>query len=118
MNSDEHGMIGALIALIARLSYRQKRGEAMSVADVIGSFFVGWLSGKAPDMLEPATGPSHRGLFHSIVLLWLLKQGYSKTKGSLNIDDMQKQLITEGTSAYISHLIIDSQSKKGLPFLI
>lgn len=75
------------------------------------------LVGIAPDIIEPATNPNHRGFFHSIAMLRLLAYARDKTWQAQNLVEEQKHLISTLLDAYASHLLSDSTTQKGLPLL-
>jgi len=117
MRIEDHEVLGALIALANDCAYKQKKGQPMTFGDVIKSLVIGGLAGIAPDIIEPATNPNHRGVFHSVGLLKILAYAQDRTWQTQNLTEEQKQLISTLIDAYSSHLLSDSTTPKGLPLL-
>jgi inner membrane protein len=75
---------------------------------------------KLPDLLEPATSPSHRQFFHSLVFAGLLGVGLHKLHGWQPDDDGGKFVRWLGLiagSAYLIHLAMDFTTAKSLPLV-
>jgi len=76
---------------------------------------VGYGAGRLPDVLEPATSPTHRQFFHSIAFLvllsglnvWAWNRWARAAAGSLSVASL----------AYASHLLFDSVTPYGLPWI-
>lgn len=117
MKIEDHEVLGALIALANECAYKQKKGQPMTLGDIIKSLVLGGLAGIAPDIIEPATSPNHRGFFHSVGMLKILVHVQEKTWQAQNLKEEQKQLISALIDAYKSHLLSDSTTTKGLPLL-
>ena len=118
MKIEDHGVLGALIALANDYAYKQKKGQPMTFGDIIKSLIIGGLAGIAPDIIEPATNPNHRGFFHSVAMLNILAYSQDRTWQAHNLAEEQKQLISTLIDAYTSHLLSDSTTQKGLPLLL
>ena len=117
MKIEDHGVLGALVALASDFAYKQKRDQPMTFGDVIKSLVIGGLAGIAPDIIEPANNPNHRGFFHSIGMLKILAHVQDRAWQAQNLKEEQKQLLSTLIDAYISHLLSDSTTQKGLPLL-
>lgn len=71
-------------------------------------------------MIEPATNPRHRSVFHSeVFLIYILAM---LIKSLINKEDINEEEILEITKrailvGYGSHLIADSTTPAGLPFV-
>ena len=117
MNRFEHAIIGALAALGLYGLYKYVKQEKPTIQGALGSLIVGGLVGIAPDILEPATSPSHRSFFHSITLLAVLAYGNHKVWESQNLSEDQKLIISMLSAAYGSHLVSDSVTPKSIPFI-
>lgn len=89
----------------------EKSVAASALAYQLGTF---------PDLLEPATSPNHRQFFHSLAFLGLVGTGIYKLYRWETEDEMDKLvrfvLLVAG-GAYITHLLMDSSTPKGLPVL-
>jgi len=113
-----HAIIGALAALGLYGLYKHIKQEEPTIQGVLGYLVVGGLAGIAPDILEPATGPNHRSFFHSIILLIMLGYWNQKVWESQNLTEDQKLIISSLSAAYGSHLMTDSVTPKGIPFIV
>jgi len=117
LNKFEHAIIGALVALGLYGLCKYAKQEKPTILGALGSLFVGGLAGMVPDILEPASSPSHRLFFHSITLLVMLAYGNQKVWKSQNLTEDQKLLIYMLSAAYGSHLMSDSVTPKSIPFI-
>lgn len=69
-----------------------------------------------PDQLEPATNPRHRKTFHSVTAGSAMTFGMIKANNS-DLDDDWKQVINSIGVGIGSHLILDSETDAGLPWV-
>ena len=94
--------------------------EELSHLSLIIAGAAGAVAGELPDILEPALYPNHRSHAHSIVTG--IGISYVATKlptlellESVNSDT--KAILVGATCGYISHLLADGTTKKGLPII-
>ena len=77
---------------------------------------MGGACGALPDIIEPADNPNHRALFHSLACAGLLTYGaFGKLTAVLWPEN--KHAIRIATLSYLSHLLLDSETPKGLPMI-
>ena len=69
-----------------------------------------------PDMIEPATSPNHRAAFHSITCAGAVLYG-AFGKHTKNLLPDQKHFLSVVALTYLSHLVLDNETPKGLPLL-
>ena len=67
-----------------------------------------------PDILEPATNPNHRALFHSLACGGAVTYG-AFGKHTKNLSPDAKHALRVAALSYLSHLLMDSNTPKGLP---
>ena len=75
---------------------------------------VGYLCPTVPDLLEPATDPNHRKIFHSMTMFVLMRElafGQHMDNASSSVRDFVQAFAT----AYLSHLAADATKQAGLP---
>ena len=115
-NSDTHMLIGGGIGALCYLGYKWINHKKPSALGVIASFGLGGIGGLLPDILEPATNPNHRKLFHSV--------GTGALLGTGLVTNLRKEKKTENDLAliilllsYLSHLAGDATTTKSLPLL-
>jgi len=76
---------------------------------------VGAAGGVLPDILEPATHSYHRKTMHSVTagtaLTTLIVRNQSKMTRS------QKSIANAFGASYLSHLVLDSQTPRGIPLI-
>jgi len=106
-------IVGALVGFIDYLTKLDNQNDKELdflelILWVVSCGLVGSLSARLPDILEPATNPNHRKFFHSILLL--LTSG----TGTLTLTN---SLIKAFCAGYVSHLIADLTTPKGLPLI-
>lgn len=118
-NAAQHAAIGGVAAggtylVMCRYYRRQPR---------LGEFVIcggaGVLATGLPDLLEPAAHPHHRQFAHSLVVGGLLAKFALEECGASNKDwgEFPKIFLAVLIVAYISHLIADGFTPRGLPLL-
>lgn len=112
MDLEEHAILGALIAGGGYLGYKLSRKESPDLIEAIVSFIGGAIAGAAPDLLELPTNPNHRSFFHSKAILDLMNLGNQKAWQSKQLTESQKTIVSLLSTAYASHLVIDSRTRK------
>ena len=89
--------------------------HSLLIAPLLGS-----ISGKLPDYIEPALHPNHLQFFHSITFAGLITVGLIKCyqwKPEEPFEKLIRGLVLLGGMGYLSHLICDSTTPKGLPLV-
>ena len=118
MNAAEHKLGAALAvgAMTAAGTYSGNKTIEKTAAASILAYNLGTL----PDLLEPAASPNHRQFFHSLACLSLVGTGMYKLYQWEAEDKLDKlirfALLTAG-GAYVTHLLMDSSTPKGLPIV-
>ena len=118
MNAREHAILGALIAGGTYALHKISKQESIDHGEALLSVIGGAVTGVAPDILEPATNPNHRSLFHSGATLALLTQSSRKVLKSTQFTESQKAILLSLSAAYASHLVTDGTTTKSIPLLI
>ncbi|EGT3625448.1 metal-dependent hydrolase [Morganella morganii] len=116
-NEQTHMLVGAGVSVATAFLDKNKHpvSHHIAIAPVVGAFM-----GKLPDILEPAFHPNHRQFFHGVTVLTLLSAGLVKAYRWSPEDPLEKffrELMLIGGVAYLSHLICDASTPKGLPLL-
>jgi membrane-bound metal-dependent hydrolase YbcI (DUF457 family) len=80
---------------------------------------VGGQFGLLPDMLEPAKKDKwrHRKFFHSYTLLALIVWFTYQTETNFELHDLTRHFFTVAAAGYLSHLLLDSRTPSGLPWI-
>jgi hypothetical protein len=117
---DTAGIIGGVVACISNLAVQTERqllninlGELQ--VNVAAGYAVGAVAGILPDALEPAHHPGHRAVCHSVAAGTALAIGIKKLNANIKISSQLKTLENIAGAAYLSHLLLDSQTPVGLP---
>jgi membrane-bound metal-dependent hydrolase YbcI (DUF457 family) len=75
---------------------------------------VGAFAASIPDILEPAVSPNHRGFFHSffvlLAIVWFIVLACGGTISTA-------ALLVVAAAGYASHLIVDSFTRRCLPWI-
>lgn len=69
---------------------------------------IGYIVACLPDILEPASNPHHRKIFHSLLALGVFIVVTAKT---------ENPLLKTLAASYTSHLILDGLTPFGLPLI-
>lgn len=118
---------GAAIA-VGRLQYVEGQdlfsgeaslGQVSVLTILLISAAVGGQFGLMPDILEPAKNGNwkHRKFFHSYAVMALLVFFTYKMESNTGIDDLFRHFFTVAAAGYISHLLLDSRTPAGLPWI-
>lgn len=116
-NRSAHISAGCLSAATVYLALVEIPENPLEFIAIIGA---GYFGGRMPDLLEPATNPNHRQFFHCVAVLLLLAYGIKLLMDWKPKDDWQKLgkiLLMAAAVGYISHLVLDGMTPKGLPLL-
>lgn len=113
---DEHLVTGGVAGLAAYAAYKAVTREPWTLGGALLSLALGAGSGLAPDLLEPPTSPTHRGVFHSlgtgVVLAWVGKRVWDSP-----LDTGVKCGVSVFVAGFLAHLLQDSTTPAGLPLL-
>ena len=93
---------------------RTGRQQEFNFWELCGAGLVGYAGGVVADVLEPATSSWHRKSFHSVGAGTLLTISAFQPKNSTTV---QGRLLLSFSAAHLSHLILDSQTPRGLPWI-
>ena len=116
-NRRVHTIIGigsAVMSNTDKLKNTLKNNSDDFIFDLALTIAGGYLGSRLPDLLEPATHPNHRSQFHSVTT------GVSLNKLVKNHDfknSCAETLSRSFCAGYSSHLVLDSMTPKGIPFI-
>jgi inner membrane protein len=114
-NARTHMIIGAVTTAVAALVDDK---PSKVTHNIVAAPLIGAAVARLPDILEPALHPNHRQLFHSITTLLAVGTGVIKAykwEPETPFEGVLRGLIVLGGVAYISHLLADGSTPKGLP---
>ncbi len=118
MNRPQHLIVGSISAVGVYFVVKDALQEQPTMGDTLLFMGAGAFVGILPDILEPATSPWHRGIFHSSAMLCVmgyLAYRYFWAKDLTNSDI--SVVISVLAAAYSSHLVLDSCTPMGLPLI-
>ena len=116
-NRSAHVSAGCLSATAFYLALVEVPENPLELVMMFGAVYFG---GRMPDILEPATNPNHRAFLHSVAILLLIAYGIKLLIDWKPQDDWQrlgKGLLIAAGVGYISHLVMDGMTPRGLPLL-
>lgn len=117
-NAGTHMIAGGLTGAAAAVSLQTE--PEPDPAAIIAGAFVGGVAGRVPDILEPAMHPNHRAFFHSVGVLAVVGYGTYKAwrwEPENDFERICRWLALVGGAAYMSHLVLDASTPKGLPIV-
>ncbi|MDA2934881.1 metal-dependent hydrolase [Acidobacteria bacterium AH-259-D05] len=123
MNKKTHIVVGMAGAGLAVVPLCEKQGIKLDPGLVLIAAIAGLVGGRLPDLIEPESHPNHRQLGHSASIGALLIKVASDLFDDDNCptwlrDNVQlRVLFISVVAGYLSHLALDSLTKKGLPLL-
>ena len=127
MNRKEHLRIGTICGIGMGMTYlfikynKKKKLESKDLLIAGGIFGVCTSASILPDLIEPATNPRHRGIFHSELLLITELVIFVKSlidKKDISEIEVMEILKLAGLVGYGSHLLADSTTPAGLPLVM
>lgn len=118
MNRTTHQLVaGAAVGIY--LAKRESATGATTIKPLLGSAAAAFFT-NLPDILEPATSPNHRAMFHSLAFaallgtcLYQLNQWQTETE----LESLLKGAGMLAVSAYLIHLALDFTTAKSLPLI-
>lgn len=118
MNRATHQLVAGAAAGIY-LVKRESATGATTIKPLLGSAAAAFFT-NLPDVLEPATSPNHRAMFHSLAFaallgtcLYQLNQWQTETE----LESLLKGAGMLALSAYLIHLALDFTTAKSLPLI-
>jgi membrane-bound metal-dependent hydrolase YbcI (DUF457 family) len=111
-------LIGAATAALADLCSQYLRADGdpnwtIDWGELIATTAIGSVVGLIPDILEPATSPHHRGVFHSVasgaIVISICRRGYTE-----EASPEARMLAVAIAAGYLSHLGADSLTPQSI----
>ena len=116
-DSKVHALVGAGTCVAGWFLYCHLTERKVNFLEVGLAAAAGAFVGLIPDLLEPAVHPNHRNFFHSVTTAALQAGWNQATWDNSRITQEHRVWVTLCSAAYLSHLVLDSGTPKGLPLL-
>jgi inner membrane protein len=116
-NAKQHALVGAVVGVGAWFLYCRFTERVVDFGEFLVAGGAGAGIGLLPDIFEPAIHPNHRGILHSYACAGLLAYGTNRVWENPEVGRDQKMQWTICSLCYLSHLIADGQTPKGLPLI-
>ncbi len=116
MTKRHHIKVGVIIGFVANYALRWFVRSDISVGFIL-SIILGVIGAILPDVLEPPKSKWHRKFFHSKILLIIILFAILIVIGFPWLNGALKAGLLIVLISYLSHLIMDSRTPAGLPFL-
>lgn len=116
-SGNTHLAVGAATGLAIALIDNKKH---KLIHNPITASFLGAVFGKLPDIIEPAFHPNHRQFFHSGLTFSAIGFGVYKAyswEPETNFEKVIRGIMLIAGCSYLSHLVCDSTTPKGLPLI-
>lgn len=118
-NFKDHFVLSSLATAGTYLAMCRYYNREPELGEFLVCEAVGVAAGAAPDVLEPAKHPNHRGLGHSVAagtaLAKLALANCCQENGDWR--EFLKIIVAVATISYIVHLVADAFTPKSLPLL-
>ena len=141
-----HSGVGLATGLAVGVLATQRVDQEYRPAEVVFAAIGGWIGGVTPDVLEPASDPNHRALFHSLtagggVCALAASDWVASVRAAADRCAIRAAAAPEGSelrqseelkcviwhclaglllgflAGYGSHLLLDAMTPRGLPVL-
>jgi inner membrane protein len=118
-NMKEHAWIGAGAGVLTYITMCRYYERPLDLGEMLGCALMSTAAAMVPDILEPALNPHHRNFAHSVVTGSALARFATDRCRVDNRDweEFQKILWASATAGYLSHLVADACTPRGLPLL-
>jgi membrane-bound metal-dependent hydrolase YbcI (DUF457 family) len=113
-----HAVVGGLAGASFYAVERTFSDKEIVRDDAIAHFMFGALAGSLPDILEPPLHRRHRRFFHSYFTLGATALALASIDDLKDASRENKLMLKAMLSAYMTHLLLDSTTPKGLPAII
>jgi len=117
-----HHLVGGVVAAGAVnviLQWHQiavNRQDRFDWGELLACCAVGGAAALIPDMLEPASHPNHRNLFHSLavaaLVAWLISGNHTREYSAGT-----KALLLAGGLGWLSHILLDALTPRCVPLV-
>lgn len=118
MDLEPHAVAGGILAAFDAVYDAISNNKPINILEVLSSALIGAGSAILPDILEPASSPNHRSLFHSVAFSSLPITYLKQSQNPSEIRDPYRKIKRSFAIGYLSHLVLDGTTTKGLPLLI
>lgn len=119
MNGPTHRLVAG-VAIAAAAAHHEQRNGQQPTAMPLAAGALGAVCTNLPDILEPATSPNHRKVFHSVTCAVAVAVGMKKAWDWEPEDDLGRLLrfvaLVAG-AGYLAHLALDATTKRSLPLI-
>lgn len=116
-DSKVHALVGAGTSVVVWVLFCKFTRRQIKLGEVCLAAFAGAVAGLAPDLLEPANHPNHRHFFHSLATAAAIAECNRRAWTNPQVSPEKRALLSLGSAAYLSHLILDGITPKGLPLI-
>jgi inner membrane protein len=119
MNGPTHRLVAGLAIAAAAAHHEQRSGQQPTAMPLAAGAF-GALCTNLPDILEPASSPNHRKVFHSVACAVALIAGLKNAWDWKPEDDLGRLVrfaVLAGGAGYLAHLALDATTTRSLPLI-
>jgi inner membrane protein len=116
-NAKEHVIFAAGVGLVGYAAYCAFLDRKFDIGEALLATGTCVLGSLVPDAVEPALHPCHRSVAHSVgagaLSVRTMSEAWRNTKVPADLDFLLGFLLL----GYVSHLVLDARTPKGLPLL-
>jgi inner membrane protein len=116
-SAKQHAIVGAAVGVGAWYLYCRLTERPLDLGEFLLAGGACAVVGLLPDVFEPAIHPNHRSILHSYACAGLLGYGTKRVWENTTLSRDQKMQWSVCVLGYLSHLIADGQTAKGLPLI-
>ena len=117
-NYAQHAAVGFFAGVGAYIVYRQVTNTQLDLGEAIAAGLISTTGASAPDFIEPAIHPHHRGVAHSVLAGGSIAKAFHFThNGSAQFSPEEKFILSFLAVGYLSHLLLDGLTPRGLPLV-
>lgn len=119
MNGPTHRLVAGLAIGAAAVNHEQRHGQEPTAMPLAAGALGAWCT-NLPDILEPATSPNHRKVFHSIACAITVGVCVKKAwdwEPEEDLGRLFRFVLLVAGAGYLAHLALDATTKRSLPLI-
>ena len=117
-NLEQHVTVGFITGVGIYIAYRQLSNTKSDLGEAIMAGLISAAGATAPDLIEPALHPHHRGVAHSLLAGGSVGKALHFVHGGSGHFTATEQFVLSFLAVgYLSHLVLDGLTPRGLPLV-
>ena len=118
-NYAQHAAVGFFAGIGTYIAYRRVTKTQLNLGEALLAGIISTAGVSAPDLIEPAIHPRHRGVAHSVLAGGSIARAVHLVhSGSRQFSPEEKFVISFVAIGYISHLVLENSARASVARLV